>query len=127
MPLQQCTSAFCCMQSLMKQALRVASPAVATSLRRVLHGLHQHKSVGATDAMLLRLYEPLLFRDLAAANPAVRRNALQLLVEAFPLTDLDGTREVGMFGDVSGVQRMGKGSSDKPGTHPDGEEVLQTG
>ena len=95
------------MQSLMKQALRVVSPAVATSLRRVLHGLHQHKSVGATDAMLLRLYEPLLFRDLAAANPAVRRNALQLLVEAFPLTDLDGSREVSMFGDVTGVQKLG--------------------
>lgn len=108
MPVQQCASASCCMQSLMKQALRVASPAVATSLRRVLHGLHQHKSVGATDAMLLRLYEPLLFRDMAAANPAVRRNALQLLVEAFPLTDLDGTREVSLRRDVDGSQQVGK-------------------
>ena len=34
----------------------------------------------------------LLCRALAAANPAVRRNALQLLVDAFPLHDPDASQ-----------------------------------
>ena len=45
--------------------------------------------------MLLRLYHPLLFRDLAAANGGVRNNALQLLVDAFPLQDTSSSAEVG--------------------------------
>ena len=44
--------------------------------------------------MLLRLYHPLLFRDLAAANAAVRNNALQLLIDAFPLQDTGAPAEV---------------------------------
>lgn len=44
--------------------------------------------------MLLRLYHPLLFRDLAAANASVRNNALQLLVDAFPLQDSAASAEV---------------------------------
>ena len=46
--------------------------------------------------MLLRLYHPLLFRDLAAANAGVRNNALQLLVDAFPLQDTSSSAEVGL-------------------------------
>lgn len=34
-------------------------------------------------------------RALAAANPAVRRNALQLLVDAFPLHDPEATQVLG--------------------------------
>ncbi len=45
--------------------------------------------------MLLRLYHPLLFRDLAAANAGVRNNALQLLIDAFPLQDTSSSAEVG--------------------------------
>jgi hypothetical protein len=52
---------------------------------RCLQGMHSQKRVAGVDGALLRLYEPLLFRALAAANPAVRRNALQLLFDAFPL------------------------------------------
>ena len=37
------------------------------------------------DGLLLRLYQPIVFRGLAAASPAVRRNALALLLDAFPL------------------------------------------
>ena len=37
--------------------------------------------------MLLRLYEPILWRSLKVANPHVRRNAAPLFVEAFPLQD----------------------------------------
>ncbi len=39
--------------------------------------------------MLLRLYEPILWRSLNVANPLVRRNAATILVESFPLQDPD--------------------------------------
>ena len=39
----------------------------------------------AVDGLLHRLYSPILFRALQAANGAVRLNALHLLVDAFPL------------------------------------------
>lgn len=48
--------------------------------------------------MLLRLYHPLLFRDLAAANAAVRNNAMHLLVDVFPLQDSSASPEVGFLG-----------------------------
>jgi condensin-2 complex subunit G2 len=35
--------------------------------------------------MLVRLYEPILWRALRAANPIVRRNAVGALANAFPL------------------------------------------
>jgi condensin-2 complex subunit G2 len=39
--------------------------------------------------MLVKLYEPILWRNLNVANPVVRRNAASLLMEAFPLQDPD--------------------------------------
>ena len=82
------------LQSLIKSALRASSPALAASLRRVLDGLHSQRLTPGTDAMLLRLYHPLLFRDLAAANAAVRNNAMHLLVDVFPLQDSSASPEV---------------------------------
>ncbi|KAL0037621.1 hypothetical protein WJX77_005190 [Trebouxia sp. C0004] len=79
--------------SLIRSALRASSPALAASLRRVLEGLHSQRLTPGTDAMLLRLYHPLLFRDLAAANAGVRNNALQLLIDAFPLQDTSSSAE----------------------------------
>jgi hypothetical protein len=81
-------------------ALRASTPALAASLRQILSHLHNAKrfgaaSAGATDALLVRLYEPLLFRDLDAANGAVRRNALRLLLDCFPLADPEATDEDG--------------------------------
>ena len=85
------------LQSLIRNALRASSPALAASLRYVLEGLHSQRLTPGTDAMLLWLYHPLLFRDLAAANAAVRNNALQLLVEAFPLQDSAAPAEVSSY------------------------------
>lgn len=76
------------LQQLVAAALAASTPAMAGHLRAVLCELHAAKrmgAVGSADAMLTRLYEPLLWRALSAANPAVRRNALDLLVDAFPL------------------------------------------
>lgn len=69
----------------MSAAIHAATPALASSLRRLLNGLHSQKRLPGMDALLLRLYEPILFRGLAAANAMVRLNALHLLFDAFPL------------------------------------------
>ena len=69
----------------MEAALHASTPAMAGALRRVLGGLHGAKGAPGVDGLLLRLWQPLLFRALVAANPAVRRNALGILVDAFPL------------------------------------------
>ncbi len=69
----------------MQAAISASTQPMAAALRTVLTGFHQEKAAPGVDALLLRLYRPILFRSLAAANPAVRRNALGMLLDAFPL------------------------------------------
>ncbi|KAF6261308.1 condensin II non structural maintenance of chromosomes subunit-domain-containing protein [Scenedesmus sp. NREL 46B-D3] len=83
-------------QNLMNAALHGSGQALVASIRRVLGELHRSKRLGgagSVDAMLVRLYEPILFRALSAANAGVRRNALQLLLDAFPLLDPEASTE----------------------------------
>ena len=74
-------------QDLMSRATYAAQPGTFAALRRVLGVLVAKKAARAkgVEAMLLRLYSPILFRALGAANPAVRKNAALLLLDAFPL------------------------------------------
>ena len=74
-----------CIQEVMEAAILASTPAMASALRRLLAGLHSQKHQPGVDRMLLELYEPILFRRLNASNGAVRRNALELLVDAFPI------------------------------------------
>ena len=76
-----------CLQDLMFHAVHASSTMMATALRQVLDYTHQQKRQRGVDQMLLRLYEPILWRSLKVANPHVRRNAATLFVEAFPLQD----------------------------------------
>ena len=69
----------------MQAAISASTQPMAAALRTVLNGFHQDKAAPGVDALLLRLYRPILFRALAAANPSVRRNALGVLLDAFPL------------------------------------------
>jgi condensin-2 complex subunit G2 len=63
---------------------------MANRLRILLEtGIHSQKRQPGVDAMLMRLYEPILWRNLGVANVAVRKNALLLLFSAFPLRDPD--------------------------------------
>lgn len=71
---------------MISSALHCANPVMAANLRRVLAPLHALKACPGVEAALLRLHQPLLFRALAAANAGVRRNAIDMLVEVFPLT-----------------------------------------
>ena len=76
-------------QDLAERAILASTPRMNANVRAVLDGFHARKARGGVDAALLRLYSPVLFRALSAANPAVRRNACALLVDAFPLQDPD--------------------------------------
>ncbi len=46
------------------------------------HGRHVEKRL---DPALVRLYDPILPRAFGAANSEIRRNAINLLVAAFPI------------------------------------------
>ena len=46
----------------MEGCVRASRPAMGASIRRVLEGLHREKAAPGVDGMLLRLYEPILFR-----------------------------------------------------------------
>lgn len=74
------------LQGLMTAAIYASTPALGAALRAVLDGLHAQKHLDAKlTAMLLRLYEPILFRAFSVANSNVRRNALLLMLAAFPI------------------------------------------
>ena len=69
----------------MQSCILAKSSALSAALRRVLNGFHSQKSQAKVDSVLLRLYEPILFRCLSASNNAVRCNAFSLLFDAFPI------------------------------------------
>ncbi|KAL1523555.1 hypothetical protein AB1Y20_018491 [Prymnesium parvum] len=75
------------LQDLMFHAVHASSTSMATALMQVLAYTHEQKRQRGVDEMLLRLYEPILWRSLNVANPHVRRNAAAILIEAFPLQD----------------------------------------
>ena len=82
-----------CVQDLMSASAHASTMSLFNALRRVLGAFHGQKKAKGVDEMLLRLYEPILWRGLTAANPHVRRSAATLLVDAFPLHDPDGSLE----------------------------------
>ena len=63
-------------QELAHRVCVVASENVAVAGRRVLRAWHHSKDVPTVDETLLRLYEPFIWRLLAAANARVRRNTV---------------------------------------------------
>jgi len=79
-------------QDLMQRAIHVRDAktfrACVGLLDAAFHAPHR-KRVKGVDAMLRRLYGPILWRSLSVANPDVRLHAATLLVDAFPLQDPD--------------------------------------
>ncbi|KAG6551037.1 hypothetical protein Mapa_007270 [Marchantia paleacea] len=84
---------YTCIQGLIEGALHASSKALGASIRTVLEGFTSQKAQDGVESMLFRLLEPLLFRALQVANSNVRRNALLLLVEVFPVEDPDASKE----------------------------------
>ncbi|XP_065184272.1 condensin-2 complex subunit G2-like [Sycon ciliatum] len=85
-----------CLQDLMHHAVhaqRSGPNNMSAALLKLLGFLHQQKVFRGMDNMLLRLYDPILWRALKVANVCVRANAASLLIDAFPLQNSDSTRE----------------------------------
>lgn len=82
-----------CMQGLVEGAIYASSKTLASSIRKVLGGFISQRTQDGVEAFLYRLQEPVLFRALQVANSNVRRNALLLLVDMFPLEDPAASKE----------------------------------
>jgi hypothetical protein len=52
----------------MEACLYASTPSLASNIRRVLGGFHSQKKQRGVDELLLRLYEPLLFRALQVGS-----------------------------------------------------------
>eukprot|EP00178_Gracilaria_changii_P007613 TRINITY_DN2396_c0_g1_i1.p1 TRINITY_DN2396_c0_g1~~TRINITY_DN2396_c0_g1_i1.p1 ORF type:complete len:1256 (-),score=197.32 TRINITY_DN2396_c0_g1_i1:5149-8916(-) len=65
----------------------------ASNLRTVLSAFHTNKRVNGVDLLLNRVYGPVLYRNLMVASPLVRRNAVVILADAFPIHDPGDLRE----------------------------------
>jgi len=73
------------LQDLMYAVLHVATPGTAKSLMVILEPFHAAKKTSEVENLLHRMYGPILWRSLRAANPRVRVNAATVLSETFPL------------------------------------------
>ena len=80
-----------CLQDLIYHAIFVSDKALLNSLREILDYFNSQRKYKGVDKMLLRLYEPLLWRNLKVTNSQVRLNALSLFINAFPLQDSDAS------------------------------------
>ena len=79
-----------CVQELMQSAILASTRTMSSALNVLLATLHSNRRHKGFDATLMRLYEPILFRAIDAPNPNVRRNAMQVLGDAFPLMNAEG-------------------------------------
>ncbi|XP_064104732.1 condensin-2 complex subunit G2-like isoform X3 [Macrobrachium nipponense] len=84
-----------CIQDLMYAAVHVDPLAgkLSTNLHHFLHQIHRNKRHHLVERMILKLYNPFLWRSLKVANGYVRMNATGLLCDAFPLSDSTCTLE----------------------------------
>lgn len=77
-----------CIQDFMYHGVNLPrSSPVHPKVRELLSYFHQQKLRQGVEEMLFRLYQPILWRGLKAANSEVRSNAALLFIEAFPLRD----------------------------------------
>jgi condensin-2 complex subunit G2 len=82
-----------CIQNLMYHAIHSRDFSLFKSIRVILDAFHLNKKQNGVDELLLRLYEPILFRSLSVANEDVRRNAALLLIDSFPFRNPDHNKE----------------------------------
>ena len=75
------------LQDLMYAALHISNTRMAKALLLVLEPFHEGKKSSDFEGLLHRMYGPILWRALSAANPQVRINAAHLLGEVFPLLE----------------------------------------
>jgi condensin-2 complex subunit G2 len=77
------------LQDVAHAAIHAAEKKYFDGLRTVLAAFHEKKNTKDVDALLLRVYGPILWRSLRSANPIVRSQAALIFFEAFPLQSAD--------------------------------------
>ena len=84
-----------CIQDIMYRGVLASRDrgGVAVNVTRVLSYLRSQERSQATQNLLARLYEPILWRHLKVANPNVRLNACELFLANYPLEDHERGRE----------------------------------
>jgi hypothetical protein len=75
------------LEDVLNKAIRAGTDPLASNLRTLLASFHANKRVNGMDEMLHTVYTPILFRALTVANPLVRRNAVTILADSFPIHD----------------------------------------
>lgn len=75
------------LSALAEKALFASVEPLATNLRTVLSAFHSNKRIQGVDLLLNGVYGPILYQNLMVANPFVRRNAIIILADAFPIHD----------------------------------------
>ena len=76
---------FNCFQDIIQHAANAKTLKVFNKLHAFMEVLHEKKSSSEVDDMLMRVYEPILWRALKVANPIARHHAVALLASVFPL------------------------------------------
>lgn len=76
-----------------EKAIRAGSEPLASNLKTILSMFHSNKRVNGVDLLLNEVYGPVLYRNLQVANPLVRRNAVTIMADAFPIHDPGATME----------------------------------
>ena len=81
-------------QNIMECGTKIADKSLFNACRTLLQSFTFNKRYDGVDEMLLRLYNPILWRSLNAANHHVRSQSTVLLIDAFPLQDPSSTNEI---------------------------------
>ncbi len=82
-----------CLQDYMQCAVLTSSPTTLKLCRTILDAWVQQKKQPGVDDVLLRCFNPILWRSLEVANPDVRRNAAIMFLNAFPFQKSGSSRE----------------------------------
>eukprot|EP01105_Mastigella_eilhardi_P006309 TRINITY_DN1792_c0_g5_i1.p1 TRINITY_DN1792_c0_g5~~TRINITY_DN1792_c0_g5_i1.p1 ORF type:complete len:1236 (+),score=325.15 TRINITY_DN1792_c0_g5_i1:306-3710(+) len=81
-------------QDLMDTGMKAANNKVVSLIQKVLTHFYEKKMSNGVDETLCRLYEPIIWRYLHAANAKVRRNAALFFFDAFPLMDSEAPQRI---------------------------------
>lgn len=79
-------------QNFLSEGIHAAEPKYFRGVRSMLQAFHDVQR-SKLDAMLLRVYDPILWRSLRCANAQVRAQAAVVFLDVFPLQHADGRAE----------------------------------
>lgn len=81
------------LMNITEKAICAGTQPFGTNLRTVLSSFHFDKRAHDVELLLHNIYTPILYSHLMVANPIVRRNAVIIMADAFPIHDPGATME----------------------------------